>query len=97
LPKGAGFIPSPVKKTYCPIIFPLILVWPNNIIHNKLKNGKFNNEERLGMLSFLFFSAFPPKGNVLRSNCALKANGKVITCGRCRKRNYQASILFRRK
>jgi hypothetical protein len=49
------------------------------------------------MLSFSFFASFPPKGNMLRSNCALKANGKVITCGRCRKRNYQVSILFWRK
>ena len=32
------------------------------------------------MFSFSIFASFPPKGNMLCSNCALKANSKV-TCG----------------
>jgi hypothetical protein len=43
-----------------------------------LDNWKMVNLNRgvAGVLSFSFFLVLPPKGNMLRSSCALKANGK---------------------
>jgi hypothetical protein len=45
----------------------------------------------------LSFRAHSAESYILCKYCADRIANEVITCGRCRKRNYQVSILFWRK